>query len=405
MDNYMSAEKKLVMPKGDGTLEAINYSLQVYYEDKDNWVNNETFKQKIHSKFGFVEEKDGPFLIKKSEIAKYFGLIKYNPKNRKGIITDRGKRYHLSKEIGEKVELIFESIEKDKFGQKNPVVPSSNSIVDPPKLLIKSIYELSYVTKEEFAYILYYAHDLNWDFNDIVLEIHNLRQGKAATYLVSRENINKYNDVKFIVFFNNLGIVEYRDKKYYFSEEIYNKYYNIIENISIYNVDNVETNPTYVYEIDDESETKNGFQDENPYIFTSEALNIQNNRKPELTSYSENKPKYKVNNRIKKTAVEMSNYKCNISEDHITFKNKKNKYYMEGHHFVPMSAQNDFGDINLDRTENIATLCPNCHRAIHYGNDKERLKILNKLYMDKNNLLKEVGIDISLNDLFEKYYK
>ena len=61
----MSEENKLVMPKGDGTIEAINYSLEVYYKYKDTWVSNEVFKQDIHKKFGFTEEKDGPFLIRK----------------------------------------------------------------------------------------------------------------------------------------------------------------------------------------------------------------------------------------------------------------------------------------------------------------------------------------------------
>lgn len=78
---------------------------------------------------------------------------------------------------------------------------------------------------------------------------------------------------------------------------------------------------------------------------------------------------------------------------------------MEGHHFIPMSAQADFNDINLDRTENIATLCPNCHRAIHYGNDQERFNVLKKLYNMKIANLIEIGIEISLEELFNRYYK
>lgn len=401
----MSTEYKLVMPKGDGTLEATDYSLEVYYKYKDRWTNNEIFKKEIHHKFKFNEEKDGPFLIKKSEIAKYFGLIEYNSKKREAKITERGIRYHLSDSIYKKIDLVFEAISNDTFGCDNCVVPSSTSKVDPPKLLIKSIYELSYVTKEEFAYILYYAHNLNWNFHDIITEIYNLRKGKSAKQRVSKENINKYNDVKFIVFFTNLGIIKYENKQYSFNLEIYNSYSDLIENIDIYNRNDDEINSIYVNENDEDYGNETDTEDGAPYIIDGKALEVQNNRKPELASYSNSKQKYKVNNRIKKTAIEMSEYKCNISENHITFKNKLNQYYMEGHHFIPMSAQEDFREINLDRTENIATLCPNCHRAIHYGNDQERFKILEKLYEMKIKNLREVEIDISLEELFERYYK
>ncbi|MEG2789948.1 MAG: HNH endonuclease signature motif containing protein [Romboutsia sp.] len=401
----MAEENKLVMPKGDGTLEAINYSLQVYYKYKDTWVSNEIFKEEIHKKFRFNEEKDGPFLIKKSEIAKYFGMINYNTKKREGRITDRGKKYHLSENIDQKIDLIFEAISNDTFGRNNCVVPSSTSKVDPPKLLIKSIYELSYVTKEEFAYILYYAHNLNWNFNDIITEIYSLRQGKYAKQNVSKENINKYNDVKFIVFFTNLGVINYENKQYSFNQNIYNRYHSLIEHIDIYNVSNIEIHPVYINEDDEEYSIDSNIEEENTYIIDGKALEVQNNRQPELVSYSSSKPKYRVNNRIKKTAIEISEYKCNISSEHITFKNKKDKHYMEGHHFIPMSAQGDFENINLDRVENIATLCPNCHRAIHYGNDEERFSVLKKLYEIKINNLKEVGIDISLENLFNRYYK
>jgi len=401
----MSTEYKLVMPKGDGTLEATEYSLEVYYKYKDMWVNNEIFKKEIHDKFKFNEKKDGPFLIKKSEIAKYFGLIVYNAKKREAKITERGIKYHLCDSTDKKIDLVFEAISNDTFGCDNCVVPSSTSKVDPPKLLIKSIYELNYVTKEEFAYILYYAHNLNWNFNDIITEIYNLRKGKLVKHIVSKENINKYNDVKFIVFFTNLGIIKYKNKQYSFNSNIYNKYYNLIENIEVYNRRDDGINTIYINEDYEDYANKNNIDYENPYIIDGKALEVQNNRQPELVSYSNNKPKYKVNNRIKKTAIEMSGYKCNISSNHITFKNKLNKYYMEGHHFIPMSAQADFNDINLDRTENIATLCPNCHRAIHYGNDQERFNVLKNLYDIKITKLIKIGIDISLEDLFNKYYK
>ena len=32
-----------------------------------------------------------------------------------------------------------------------------------------------------------------------------------------------------------------------------------------------------------------------------------------------------------------------------------------------MSSQKNFLHANIDREENIVCICPNCHRAIHYG--------------------------------------
>ena len=72
------------MPKGDGTLKALNSSIKIYYEHKDKqWLFNDKFKKLISKEMGFEflkngePARDGPFLIKKSEIARYFGLIEY----------------------------------------------------------------------------------------------------------------------------------------------------------------------------------------------------------------------------------------------------------------------------------------------------------------------------------------
>ena len=69
-----------------------------------------------------------------------------------------------------------------------------------------------------------------------------------------------------------------------------------------------------------------------------------------------------------------------------------------------MSAQKDFS-INLDRVENIVSLCPVCHSAIHVGTDAVRLDVLTKLYAEREEALKKCGLNISVGELFSKYYK
>ncbi|MFS0575341.1 HNH endonuclease [Sporosarcina sp. 179-K 3D1 HS] len=41
---------------------------------------------------------------------------------------------------------------------------------------------------------------------------------------------------------------------------------------------------------------------------------------------------------------------------------------MEAHYLVPLSLQGDYSD-DLDRVENIKSLCPNCHKAIYHAKD------------------------------------
>ena len=47
------------------------------------------------------------------------------------------------------------------------------------------------------------------------------------------------------------------------------------------------------------------------------------------------------------------------------FEQKHEKRYIEGHHIIHRSAQED-GSLC---TDNIVLLCPNCHREVHYGKD------------------------------------
>jgi predicted HNH restriction endonuclease len=73
---------------------------------------------------------------------------------------------------------------------------------------------------------------------------------------------------------------------------------------------------------------------------------------------------------------------------------------MEPHHLVPMCESEKF-TVSLDREENIICLCSNCHNEIHYG--KRAKEIVAIFYEQRKDLLKSVGIDISLADLLKIY--
>lgn len=64
-------------------------------------------------------------------------------------------------------------------------------------------------------------------------------------------------------------------------------------------------------------------------------------------------------------------------------------------------AFSDEFEVSLDVEENIVSLCSNCHNQIHYGKDAD--KLIAKLYEERKDILKKVGIVISLDRLLAMY--
>jgi len=107
---------------------------------------------------------------------------------------------------------------------------------------------------------------------------------------------------------------------------------------------------------------------------------------------------------IAKEALIKANYKCEIDPAYMTFIAKKtDQNYMEAHHLIPMSVQKDFTN-SLDVPGNIISLCPNCHRKLHYACLKDKEEVLKSiLYEKRKKRLERCEIDISLNQLFKLY--
>lgn len=111
---------------------------------------------------------------------------------------------------------------------------------------------------------------------------------------------------------------------------------------------------------------------------------------------------------VSSKAVAASGFKCAYDPNHHTFLKANGRQYMEGHHLIPCTALNSekywkhFGR-NIDCCENIVSLCPICHRRIHYGSGSERAEIIEKLYDVQADKLKLAGLPISLKELRELY--
>jgi len=139
-------------------------------------------------------------------------------------------------------------------------------------------------------------------------------------------------------------------------------------------------------------------------IDKAKILNIKD--EPEIP----NKPKkkkgkfyYPRNKSRAKLALSRVNYQCEIDNNHSTFISKSSKEnYVEAHHLIPFQVQDDI-DWNLDVTHNIVSLCPNCHRKIHFGLFEDKREILKKLYNKHILGLEKVHLNIGLESLYSIY--
>ena len=80
-------------------------------------------------------------------------------------------------------------------------------------------------------------------------------------------------------------------------------------------------------------------------------------------------------------ALKRAKFECEFDPTIELFVSKATgKPYVEAHHFIPLSLQGEFGkEIRLDDEENIVSLSPHWHRAIHNSEDEEVRRIIDVL--------------------------
>ncbi len=100
------------------------------------------------------------------------------------------------------------------------------------------------------------------------------------------------------------------------------------------------------------------------------------------------------------SVLERENYTCFFNNNHKTFPSVTRPNYVEGHHIIPISLNDSFQE-NLDCEENIISLCPNCHKAIHLATNEYKENLL--IYILENNK-KFNKFNLSLEDMKEIYF-
>ena len=110
---------------------------------------------------------------------------------------------------------------------------------------------------------------------------------------------------------------------------------------------------------------------------------------------------YPRNAQVVFNALHSAEYKCELDCNTKLFLRKNSQLnYTEGHHLIPLCYQNDF-EYSLDVEANVVSLCSNCHRRLHYGDDVSEL--LRELYESRKGRLKKCGIEISFAQLLLMY--
>ena len=276
-----------------------------------------------------------------------------------------------------------------------------------------TVYKNEYGTKEARVNIRKVSTSLksklnsllsDFSFDEINLESENtLAKGYELAHICGKyyeRNSLPSDNVLIDDIRNMVGV--YRELKGYIGDTKYEEY---IKNVVDENFTAINYNDTHV--VDSSIAVKEIFQES----FQEEIQNaipastpLVPQKRNGITYNNGTEEQWPRNPRIAKEAIEKGNYRCHISNLHITFdSSKNNKNFVEAHHLIPIKFQGDF-TYSIDVPANIIPLCPNCHRKLHYGKYEEKSSNLSILLQERKNILMKYGIKIDREKLLS-YYK
>ena len=107
---------------------------------------------------------------------------------------------------------------------------------------------------------------------------------------------------------------------------------------------------------------------------------------------------------VAKRALCRAGHLCEADPEHRSFLRRNGRVlYMEPHHLIPLSFTDYFG-VNLDREQNIFSLCSNCHNQIHYGTKEDVRELAAKLFLSRQKEICSIlGREISLDEIYGIY--
>lgn len=224
---------KLTIDKASMNLSYFLYTLKII-NDNNGRVSRKNFGKLMGEFIGVPSIKGGkenrtPY--NKSKLPRYFGFvdIEYGENNEsflvlthrgkvltnyiedKGEDTEAAQRYGINQNNrGDFIDLIFESVIFDSFGKNNCGAEQSNTDVEPPKVVFKTIQELGSATAEEICYVMFGLNRGNFSSFDEAIEAvkSNRKIGKHDYKHITDEweITNIVNDCKIINIFTDENI-------------------------------------------------------------------------------------------------------------------------------------------------------------------------------------------------------
>lgn len=234
--NYLFKSLKIV-EENNGIISRYNFVRKMEIYMRGEIISEETVTEISRTQFN------------KTKLARYYGLLRTLKKdhNQFLVLTKRGKQVcEIIEEKEDKSfniknkrklkEIILYSILYDTFGKNNDGVETSNSDIEPPKILLKAILECTYITSQELIYLIYSLNNLEYDsFKDAIQDIKRYRTENSDFIKNKITEYNKENfvsDNKLISFFQKIEIIYCNNKKYYLTEEVLNNYKEIIKQLN-----------------------------------------------------------------------------------------------------------------------------------------------------------------------------
>lgn len=413
--------------------------------DKEN-TNIEAYFADNHSRYGIQTDRHRILVI-----PQFFGLITktpfyerggtYNNENPTAIFDTIRTVAPQSKEYN---TLKTEQVLKLKI---HAIIDTANNNADYNVLPVLFIYKVLHGLKEKYGikeitidqlytYVMtcksYSEVDEAIEFIRLDSPISNLVgefKSRSRVLTCIKKNTNLFNIDQFHIsinpayddyFYNNF-ILRYdfeelheqllRDVDYsYFLYNSQNFNINLIDAPEVVSEEKIATSviPISSY-IDDEDETK--------YIEKVDSIketNINENAgdgaykvEPIAISKFDVGRRFRTNPLLGKIAIKKAYYSCEKDYNHETFISKKTQQkYMEAHHLIPVCFQKEVWDkyhINIDCVENLVSLCPTCHKAIHYGTKEVQRNMIRELFSRCAPKYKAIGLNITIEEIYKFY--
>ena len=224
---------KLTIDKSSMNISYFLYTIKIISKNHGKISRND-FVKEMASLVGVPatqNNKENRTAYNKSKLPRYFGFVDIvtDEENQNYLVlTHRGEilsryikdngedaeaniRYSIeTKHRLDFIDLIFDSIIFDSFGKNNSGAEQSNTDVEPPKVVFKTIYELKRATAEEIFYVMFGLNKGLFDsFEDAISAVKKNREKLIYNYSKIMEEwsiTNIVNDCKIINIFTDENI-------------------------------------------------------------------------------------------------------------------------------------------------------------------------------------------------------